>query len=201
MRKLYRPVGYKELDLILTTGCRRYPERLPTQPIFYPVLNQKYAIEIAQKWNTKDCNSNFSGYVTEFYVNEDYLTQYESHIVGKSYHKELWVPAEKLSEFNLHITTPVKISHAFYGEKYLGKERDVEGANYIEQFVLFKNLKSYNLIDFSCMVQSKWKIVTLNYIAWLNHDFFPEIDKKEQKELLRDIKKILVENRKWFFTF
>ena len=48
MRKLYRPVGFKELELILNTGCRRYPKRLPTQPIFYPVLNQEYAIEIAR---------------------------------------------------------------------------------------------------------------------------------------------------------
>ena len=66
MRKLYRPVGVKELDLILNTGCRRYPKRLPTQPIFYPVLNQEYAAEIAKLWNTKDQFSGYAGFVTEF---------------------------------------------------------------------------------------------------------------------------------------
>ena len=70
MRKLYRPVGVKELDLILNTGCRRYPKRLPTQPIFYPVLNQEYATEIAKLWNTKDQFSGYAGFVTEFNINE-----------------------------------------------------------------------------------------------------------------------------------
>ena len=100
MRKLYRPVGFKELELILNTGCRRYPKRLPTQPIFYPVLNQEYAIEIAKKWNTKDSNSGFSGYVTEFNIDQEYMSKYESHIVGSTQHEELWVPSDQLSEFN-----------------------------------------------------------------------------------------------------
>ena len=74
MRKLYRPVGVKELDLILNTGCRRYPKRLPTQPIFYPVLNQEYAAEIAKLWNTKDQFSGYAGVVTEFNINEKYFS-------------------------------------------------------------------------------------------------------------------------------
>ena len=76
MKKLYRPVGFKEMNLILDTGCKRYPKRLPTQPIFYPVLNQEYAIEIAKKWNTKDINSNFVGYITEFSIDDKYIYLY-----------------------------------------------------------------------------------------------------------------------------
>ncbi|BAY82632.1 ADP-ribosylation/crystallin J1 [Calothrix parasitica NIES-267] len=45
---LYRPVGEKELVLIKESGCKQFPPRLPEQPIFYPVLNQEYAIEIAR---------------------------------------------------------------------------------------------------------------------------------------------------------
>jgi hypothetical protein len=37
--KLYRPVGYKELELIKQSGMKEFPPRLPEQPIFYPVLN------------------------------------------------------------------------------------------------------------------------------------------------------------------
>lgn len=197
--KLFRPVGVKELDLILNTGCRRYPERLPSQPIFYPVLNQEYAVEIAKLWNTKDNYSGFAGFVTEFNINEEFVSKYDSHIVGATRHKELWVPAEELSEFNSQIAIPIKISHAFYGESYLGKGEKIEG-DYIKQFILLRNLKGYNPMDFSCTVQFNWKTVTMNYIAWMNYDF-KEVKEAEKQVLLDEIKNILRRNYKWFFTF
>lgn len=46
--KLYRPVGTAELELISSSGYKKFPPRLPEQPIFYPVLNEKYAREIAK---------------------------------------------------------------------------------------------------------------------------------------------------------
>ena len=46
---LYRPVGTKELKLIAESGYKRFPPRLPDQPIFYPVLNEKYADEIEKQ--------------------------------------------------------------------------------------------------------------------------------------------------------
>jgi len=54
---LFRPVGEKELNLIEESGFRRFPPRLPGQPIFYPVLEEEYATEIARDWNTKDAAS------------------------------------------------------------------------------------------------------------------------------------------------
>ena len=39
------------MDLIIRSDYKEYPPRLPEQPIFYPVLNEKYAREIADKWN------------------------------------------------------------------------------------------------------------------------------------------------------
>ena len=68
MQTLYRPVGVKELELMLDEECREFPARLEFQPIFYPVLNEEYAMEIASKWNTKDINSGFVGYVTKFNI-------------------------------------------------------------------------------------------------------------------------------------
>src|SRR5437764_1880429 len=47
---LFRPVGPKELDLIAKSGFREFPPRLPEQPIFYPVLNEEYARQIAKDW-------------------------------------------------------------------------------------------------------------------------------------------------------
>lgn len=51
------------------------------------------------------------------------------------------------------------------------------------------------------MIQSNWKIVTLNYIAWQNHDYTQEISEEEKQKLLNEIKKILIRNKKWFFVF
>lgn len=48
---LYRPVGPTELELIEKSGFHAFPPRLPEQPIFYPVLDVKYAAQIARSWN------------------------------------------------------------------------------------------------------------------------------------------------------
>ncbi len=48
---LWRPVGPRELELIQASGMRRFPPRLPELPIFYPVLTEAYAIQIARDWN------------------------------------------------------------------------------------------------------------------------------------------------------
>ena len=49
---LFRPVGEDELRLIAASGYQSFPPRLPGQPIFYPVLNEEYATQIARDWNT-----------------------------------------------------------------------------------------------------------------------------------------------------
>jgi hypothetical protein len=65
---LYRPVGQAELDLIRVSHFREFPPRLPEQPIFYPVVTEAYAEQIARFWNTKDERSGFAGYVLRFRV-------------------------------------------------------------------------------------------------------------------------------------
>lgn len=54
---LYRPVGNEELELIRRSDFRKFPPRLPEQPIFYPVLHEEYAIQIARDWNAKHFTS------------------------------------------------------------------------------------------------------------------------------------------------
>ena len=105
---LYRPVGTAELKLIKESGFRLFPSRLPEQPIFYPVLNEKYAQEIAERWNVKD-TSDHKGYVTQFEVDDEYISQFEVQTVGRSYHQELWIPAEELDTFNQHIIGKIQI--------------------------------------------------------------------------------------------
>jgi hypothetical protein len=105
---LYRPVGQRELDLIAATGYCAFPPRLPDQPIFYPVLNEEYATQIARDWNAK-YNDPPIGYVTRFLVRSDYLLRYEVHVVGSSQHAEYWIPAEDLDEFNKNIVGVIEI--------------------------------------------------------------------------------------------
>lgn len=112
---LYRPVGTKELELIKESGYKKYPPRLPEQPIFYPVLNEKYATEIASQWNVK-YNDDHKGYVTKFEIDDEYVRQFEVQTVGNAYHQELWVPAEELEEFNQHIIGEIQMISE-YGEE------------------------------------------------------------------------------------
>jgi hypothetical protein len=116
--KLYRPVGLKEMELIAENGYKKFPPRLEWQPIFYPVLNQKYAEQIAKEWNTNDELSGNCGIVTEFEVSADYLDKFEIQNVGGEIHNELWVPSEELENFNKNIFGEIKIVNAFFGEKY-----------------------------------------------------------------------------------
>ncbi|MBL7785321.1 MAG: hypothetical protein JNM36_05405 [Chitinophagales bacterium] len=60
---LFRPVNQAELDLIQQSGWKQFPPRLPEQPIFYPVMNEEYAIQISKQWNVPAYGV---GYVTRF---------------------------------------------------------------------------------------------------------------------------------------
>lgn len=107
---LYRPVNQAELDLIEKSGWRKFPPRLPEQPIFYPVMNEEYAIQIARDWNVPAYGV---GYVTRFAVNTEYLTKFKVQNVGGEIHNELWVPAEELEEFNSSIVGKIEVTKAF----------------------------------------------------------------------------------------
>ena len=107
--KLYRPIGLIEYELIKEKEFKEFPPRLAHQPIFYPVLNLEYAIQIARDWNTKDINSGFCGFVVEFEIREDEYLKYEIQTVGSNLHQELWIPASELSSFNSAIVGKLKI--------------------------------------------------------------------------------------------
>jgi hypothetical protein len=110
---LYRPVGQLELDLIAESGYRRFPPRLSHQPIFYPVMTEQYAVEIARDWNTKDAASGYTGYVTRFQVETAFLSRYPVQVAGACRHQELWVPAEELEEFNRYLVGLIEIVAEF----------------------------------------------------------------------------------------
>jgi hypothetical protein len=119
---LYRPVGPEELVLIEATSFRAFPPRLPEQPIFYPVTNEAYAVQIARDWNAKDGKT---GYVTRFEVSAEHLSRYERKIVGGRMHEEYWIPAEELEAFNAAIVREIEVIHTFTDQDRLTHEGGV----------------------------------------------------------------------------
>ncbi|HKW64198.1 MAG TPA: hypothetical protein VJN89_16720 [Candidatus Acidoferrum sp.] len=109
---LFRPVGENELRLIAESRYRAFPPCLPGQPIFYPVLNEEYATQIARDWNAKNSTSK-AGYVTRFAVKTEYLAQFTPQKVGGATHVEYWIPAEKLDEFNRNIVGLIEVISEF----------------------------------------------------------------------------------------
>jgi len=105
---MYRPVGTKELELIEKSGFSAYPPRLPDQPIFYPVLNEGYARQIAKDWNSR-INDEKEGFVTRFKVSKAVADKYQPEVVGAKEHEEIWVPAEELAAFNKAIIGKIEV--------------------------------------------------------------------------------------------
>ena len=108
--EMFRPVGPEELELLRKSGFKRWPPRLPEQPIFYPVTNARYAAEIAERWNVKD--SGF-GAVTRFRVAKHFMSKYEIQQVGGAHHTEWWVPADELEALNDHIIGTIEVIQEF----------------------------------------------------------------------------------------
>lgn len=108
---LWRPTGPEELELVKASGWRRWPPRLPDQPIFYPVLNEEYAVKIARDRNVP---ASGVGYVTRFEVDREFVSRYPVQQAGGQTILELWVPADELEEFNDHIVGEIKVIHEFH---------------------------------------------------------------------------------------
>lgn len=107
---LYRPVNQAELNLIEQSGWTKFPQRLPEQPIFYPVMNEEYAIQISREWNVPAYGV---GYVTRFAVKTEYFTKFKIENVGGQIHNEIWVLSEELEEFNANIVGRIEVTKVF----------------------------------------------------------------------------------------
>jgi hypothetical protein len=170
-RTLYRPVGLTEMQLILEEESHAFPSRKPEQPFFYPVLTEEYAHQIARDWNTKDAVSGYVGYVTQFQVDASYLAQFEEKTVGESIHKELWIPAEYLPQFNQHIRGNIKVVSAYYGDKYEGARHEFRDfaadgmCHHLYQLVL------KNKHDFRAEMMLNRRAIYLNYAYWMTQSY------------------------------
>lgn len=107
---LFRPVNQAELDLIIQLDWKRFPPRLPEQPIFYPVLNEAYASQISKEWNVPTYGI---GHVLQFEVADSFLKPYKVQTVGLDHHVEFWILAEDLERMNDNIVGKIELIHTF----------------------------------------------------------------------------------------
>ena len=193
--RLFRPVGLNELRLIFETEMTVFPPRLPEQPIFYPVLNASYAIKIARDWNTK--SEMRAGYVTKFEVEDAYVSRFEPHIVGSREHEELWVPAEELAEFKVHILGKIRVIEACFGEGFTGyiPERfGLAGKNASEQFISLAGSLEYSSFDFALESAANRLAIFLHFPYWTRYDFAQDgISSERKREALQDVQRVWTE--------
>lgn len=107
---LYRPTGPKVLELVRASGFTKWPPRLPDQPIFYPVTNEEYAVQIARDWNVK---ASGAGFVTRFQVLKSFMDRFAVQKVGGSVHTEWWIPASELDEMNRNLIGVIEVIRQF----------------------------------------------------------------------------------------
>lgn len=166
---LHRPVGLKELELVLSAEARGFPPRLLSQPIFYPVVDEGYAVQIARDWNTLDEVSGYAGFVTEFDVDARFIGRFPVQRVGASNHRELWIPADQLQEFNEHLQSSIRVTQAFFGANYVGPTPlpiMLKGVPLHQQLKHLHRIAEYNGMDFACEVGANWKLILCNFGWW-----------------------------------
>jgi predicted GIY-YIG superfamily endonuclease len=184
---LFRPTGPKELALIAESGWKRFPPRLPEQPIFYPVLTDSYAAKIAKEWNVK---ASGAGYVLEFSVKKSFLDKYTVQKAGSRDHQEYWIPAEELEAFNDALVGKIYVIMTFKkwfvyilecndGTLYTGITNDLDkrigqhnagkGAKYTKGRGPVKLLKSFELLDKSSALKLEYKIKQLSHQSKLDY--------------------------------
>lgn len=169
--ELFRPTGLNELGLVVQRDLAGWPPRLPEQPIFYPVLNRAYATQIARDWNTKaDARA---GYVTQFEIDDAYVSRFERRVVGGRQHEELWVPAEELDDFNRHIHAPIRVVAAFFGTDFQGilpTTGALLGKSAREQLPLLAGQYRASLPDLQREVTTNREAVFLHFPFWQKLD-------------------------------
>lgn len=94
--------------------------------------------------------------------------------VGSSVHQELWVPAERLAEFNHEIQDGIRITDAFFGDTYSGfipSQFGLARKTATEQLVCMAATFAYGGMDFVCETAANHKAIYLNFPFWLSGDF------------------------------
>jgi hypothetical protein len=130
--------------------------------------------------------------VTEFKVDEAYLSQFDEHVVGTAIHRELWIPAEQLELFNQHILEPIELIDAFYGDEYKGIKHYFSDRYVKEIFEALYILFVHDLgQDLSGEITLNRNAILLNFKYWVTHDFSDTVlYEGEQERFLKHLAEV-----------
>lgn len=155
------------MALIFDSGMKAFPARPAEQSIFYPVLNEEYAIQIARDWNTKEPDG--AGYVTSFMVPDAFSQKYERHVVGGTKHEEWWVPANELTALNAAIQGFILVEQGFFSKSFKGDISNLaglKGKDGRDQFISLARHLDYSSFDVWCETYVNRKTLFMNYLYW-----------------------------------
>ncbi len=124
----------------------------------------------SRDWNTKNPGSGFAGFVTEFQIDSAYVEQFEEHVVGASIHRELWIPAEQLDDFNSHIQGHIEITASYYGDGYKGPKHWYKDWYADEMFEALYITSLHSGQDFSGEIYMNRHAILLNFKYWATND-------------------------------
>jgi len=114
--ELFRAVGQGEHDMVKESG--KFPARMPWQPLFCPMLEESYAVEVARGHHTQDPASGYVGYVLRFRVRRAFIERYDPVTAGGvEHHREYRIPAEDLADLNKNLVGPIEVLHSFRGSR------------------------------------------------------------------------------------
>ena len=146
---------------------RGFPPRMSGQPIFHPVLGLGYAQQIARDWNAT--SGAMAGYVTRFEIDDAYANSFDVQKVGGNEHREFWVPASSVGEFNTHLVGAIRLIAAYFGSAFVGVRPaafSLRGKSADAQFAALFHINEYSLQDFHGEVVSNHEAVFVNFPFW-----------------------------------
>ncbi|MCU0321299.1 MAG: ADP-ribosylation/crystallin J1 [Chitinophagaceae bacterium] len=114
---LYYLIDQKELNQIVESNYKKIPPRANDQNMFYPLLNQAYAEQIAHDWNNNGFYATYAVHVIAVDMLTAYLEQFPVQQVGNEMEKELWILSTELEKFNAQIMGRIKLVKSFFGER------------------------------------------------------------------------------------
>ncbi|MGB3619987.1 ADP-ribosylation/crystallin J1 [Ketobacter sp. MCCC 1A13808] len=111
---LYRPIGPGQLQAILDSGSRRFPDRKTNQKFFYPLLHEAFAHFIARHWQLRNSGV---GYVTMFEVRQSFVQDLPIFRMGGPEHQEYRIEAQSLPCLNDNIVGKISVIAVYKQDK------------------------------------------------------------------------------------
>lgn len=115
-KTLYRPVGEKEMILIIESNYKKIPNSEEWKD-FLSLETNKHAAKRYAKTYYRGAHTNYLGFVIEFEVTEAEYEKWDDKSKDE-YEKKIYVPKNKLEDFNEQIVGEIKATHLFVGYEF-----------------------------------------------------------------------------------